>query len=65
VTGFLAKATSSFQLPLLVGGCMAILAAAAMWFVVGILTPIVAAEKQAGDPATLETVQPSTTSGKR
>jgi ACS family glucarate transporter-like MFS transporter len=65
VTGFLAKATSSFQLPLLVGGCMAILAAAAMWFVVGKLTPIVAAEKQAGDPATLETVQPSTTSGKR
>ena len=40
VTGFLVKSTGSFQLPLLVGSCMVILAAAAMLFVVGKLTPI-------------------------
>jgi ACS family glucarate transporter-like MFS transporter len=40
VTGFLAESTNSFQLPLFVGGCMAILAGASMWFVVGKLTPI-------------------------
>jgi MFS family permease len=40
VTGFLAKNTGGFQLPLLVGSCMVLLAAAAMLFVVGELTPI-------------------------
>jgi len=40
VTGYLAKSTGNFQLPLLVGGCMVILAAAVMLFVVGKLTPI-------------------------
>jgi len=40
VTGFLVKSTGSFQLPLLVGSCMVILAAAAMWFVVGKLETI-------------------------
>jgi ACS family glucarate transporter-like MFS transporter len=39
-TGFLVKISGSFQLPLLVGSCMVILAAAAMWLVVGEITPI-------------------------
>lgn len=40
ITGFVLKATGSFQLALLFGGCMVILAAASMWFVVGPLKPI-------------------------
>lgn len=44
VTGFLAESTGNFRLPLLVGACMVILAAAAMWFVVGELTPILLSE---------------------
>jgi ACS family D-galactonate transporter-like MFS transporter len=39
-TGFLAMHSGGFQLPLLVGGCMVILAAGAMLFVVGELRPI-------------------------
>lgn len=56
VTGFLVKATGSFRLPLLVGGCMVILAAAAMWFVVEKLTPIPISKKFAGNEAKLEIV---------
>jgi len=56
VTGILAKITGSFRVPLLVGSCMVILAAAAMWFVVGELTPIPVAEQCAGGKAKLETV---------
>lgn len=40
VTGFLAQYSGGFQLPLLVGSVMVILAAAAMLFVVGKLEPI-------------------------
>jgi ACS family glucarate transporter-like MFS transporter len=39
-TGFLAKSSGGFQLPLLVGSCMVLLAAASMLFVVGQLRPI-------------------------
>jgi ACS family glucarate transporter-like MFS transporter len=39
-TGFLAKSSGSFQLPLLVGGCMVLCAAAAMLFIAGELKPI-------------------------
>ncbi len=56
VTGFLVKITGSFRLPLLVGGCMVILAAAAMWFVVEELTPIPISKEGAGNQAKLETV---------
>lgn len=56
VTGFLAKITHRFELPLLVGGCMVILAAAAMWFVVGELTPILISKKCAGGESELEMV---------
>lgn len=45
ITGFLAKSSGGFQLPLLVGSCMVILAAAAMWFVVGEITPIMTFNK--------------------
>jgi MFS family permease len=40
VTGYLAESSGSFQLPLLVGSVMVLLAAAAMWFVVGELKPV-------------------------
>jgi MFS family permease len=40
VTGFLLKATGSFQEALLIGSCMVVLAALSMWFVVGKLKPI-------------------------
>jgi ACS family glucarate transporter-like MFS transporter len=56
VTGLLVKITGSFQVPLLVGSCMVILAAAAMWFVVGELTPIPIAKNRASDEAKLEPV---------
>jgi MFS family permease len=39
VTGFLAQSTGNFQLPLLIGSCMVILAAATIWLVVGELKP--------------------------
>ncbi len=39
-TGFLVKATGSFQEALLIGSCMVVLAALSMWFVVGELRPI-------------------------
>jgi MFS family permease len=47
-TGLLAKNSGSFQLPLLVGGCMVVLAAAAMWFVAGELKPIALTSADAG-----------------
>ncbi len=49
VTGFIAKSTGGFQAPLLLGGCMVILAAGAMWFIVGDLAPMRLAISGDGD----------------
>lgn len=49
-TGVLAQSTGGFQLPLMIGGLMAILAAAAMWFVVGELKTIPSLVNRANPP---------------
>jgi ACS family glucarate transporter-like MFS transporter len=48
VTGFLLKATGSFQQALLIGSCMVVLAACAMGFVVGELKPLVVRRRRSG-----------------
>jgi ACS family glucarate transporter-like MFS transporter len=48
VTGFLLKATGSFQQALLIGSCMVVLAACAMGFVVGELKPLAVRRRRAG-----------------
>jgi MFS family permease len=50
LTGFLVKATGSFQQALLLGSCMVVLAALSMWFVVGELKPIALAREPALEP---------------
>jgi ACS family glucarate transporter-like MFS transporter len=55
VTGWLVKATGSFRLPLLVGSCMVVLAAAAMLFVVGGLNRLEIPEDRAARRPTLKT----------
>lgn len=47
ITGVIAKVTGSFQLALVLGGCMVLVAAAVMWFVVGELAPILIDEEMA------------------
>jgi ACS family glucarate transporter-like MFS transporter len=48
VTGFLLKATGSFQQALLIGSCMVVLAACAMGFAVGELKPLAIRQRRAG-----------------
>lgn len=50
VTGVLAKTTGNFQLPLLLGSGMVLLAAVAIWFVAGELTPAAVSNIPATSP---------------